>query len=198
MGRYGRRRDARRLHGERQTLGRAAAKRPEAEHAVPPRRLAARAIERGLNPELLLDVDDDVILFDGDGVGLRDIRALEQGIAAFDRHGEFPEADIVAIAPGLSRADIVLPAMPGAADHRAVRDDVVLAGLIGFDAMHDLAAAERCALMWAFAQERVEAAGDVEDSDFPIGDVDELAGAGRDLVRLRDDVTPPHVTSARK
>src|SRR5579871_2317370 len=69
---------------------------------------AIKRRSRARRAELRLDVDDDVILFDRDRIRLGDVGPFEQAFAALDRDGKFPEADIVAIAPGLSGADIVL------------------------------------------------------------------------------------------
>src|SRR5262245_17801139 len=60
-------------------------------------------------------LDDQVVLLDRNRKRLCDVRPLDEARASFDRHLELSRPYRFRIAPRLTRADVVFPAMPGAA-----------------------------------------------------------------------------------
>src|SRR5688500_12764322 len=142
---------------------------------------------------LAWDFDDDVGLVDRDGVRLGDVGALceaerlEVG-AGRDLDLVGADADGAGVEPGLAGLDVVLPAVPGAANDLAGPGVAVLAGRRRGDQAGGATVAERAALVRAAVADREVLAAEVEDADRAPGDVDDLPRPGRNLVDRRDDV----------
>src|SRR5207342_1084576 len=95
------------------------------------------------------------------------------------------------VEPRCPRADVEFPCVPGAAQDLARALVGVRARSVGGDCADLNAGAERTALVRAAVADGEVGAGDVEDANRATVDIDELAGAGRDLVGARDD-DPSH------
>ena len=87
----------------------------------------------------LIDFDDDVFLFDGDGEGVGDIRtffAFRTGclnvFAAFDLDFVFPDAALGRTPPRLPGFDVEFPTVPRASEHLAFAGVVIGAWGRGF------------------------------------------------------------------
>src|SRR5258708_37851404 len=63
---------------------------------------------------LVVDLDNDVAVFDMHRKCLRHVRPLGQRLAVFDDDRIGPHLDALRIEPGLAGAHVELPAMPGA------------------------------------------------------------------------------------
>src|SRR5688500_4431162 len=109
-----------------------------------------------------LGVDHHVVVLDADREGLGDVRTLDQGAARLDRDGEVANAGAMGLAPGFAGAQVVFPAVPGAADDLAVARVAVLAGPRGLDQPYELALAQTGALVRATIEQGEELALHVE------------------------------------
>src|SRR5262245_50665043 len=138
-----------------------------------------------------LDVDDEVVLLDGDGEGLSDVGALHQVGSGLDLDGELPRLHGLGIAPGLAGANVELPAVPGAAEELAGARQAIVAGPAGGDQGDDHAAAQLGAFVRAAVRQGEVLATDVEEADLAAHHLHDLAGAGLNLARPRHH-TPAH------
>ena len=146
------------------------------------------------------EIDDEVVLLDGDGVGFGGVGAtfeagrggvgFGEGGAGFDFDLVAADADFGGVEPGLAGADVEFPAVPGAADDLALAAVFVLAGGAGGDEAGELADAERAALVGAAVAEGEVFAAEVEDADGAPGDLDDFAPAGGDFARFGDELPP--------
>src|SRR5262249_35825593 len=111
--------------------------------------------------------------------------------AGFDHDVERLDPGVYWITPGLAGADIEFPAMPGAAQQLPFAREAVLARLGRLGQTDDAPFAQRGTLVRAPVRERVERAVHVEAADLAPARRDKLAGTGRDVAALRDNV-PAH------
>src|SRR5262249_37673939 len=136
-------------------------------------------------------LDHQIILLDRHRKRLGHVRSLDQLGAGLDRHLVLARAHRLRVAPRLAGADVVLPAMPGAAQELAPARQAIVAGAIRQHERADLAEAQRAAGVRAAVGERKEFAVEIEDADLASADADDPAGAGRDIAGPRDDL-PAH------
>src|SRR5262249_7193681 len=136
-----------------------------------------------------LQLHHQVILLNGDRKALRHVGALEQRLARLDAHLELARPHRLRIAPGLAGADVELPAVPGAAQKLVGPRQAVVSGPVGLHQRDDAALTERAALVRAAVGEREIFAAEIEDAELAAGRGHDLAAAGRDLARPRDDLT---------
>src|SRR5262249_47587687 len=87
--------------------------------------------------------------------------------------------------------DVVLPLVPGTAQHPTLQTVLELVDLRGQGGAAELAQTDPRALMGADVLERVERAVEVEDADLAALHAHDLASAGWDLAHPGDDV-PSH------
>src|ERR1700752_3657834 len=135
-----------------------------------------------------LHVEDDVLLLDAHGNGLRGERALRQRFAGHDLHLIGACLDAFGMAPGLAGLDIELPAVPGAAQHFSMPGQAIFARAVGGEAAEDGPKTQRRPFMGAAIHQRVEFTMHVEYADLAAGYCDDLARAGSDLIGGGDDV----------
>src|SRR5262249_4479578 len=141
-----------------------------------------------------LDLEDDVVAFGGDAIGLGDVWALdplggdrfllgvEQSRPGLDADLEAARPQPPGIRPGLPRPQVELPAVPLACDDLARAAVLKLAGPGRFERAPQLALAQRPALVRAAVAQREELPIHVEDADGNPRHIDDLPLARRDLV----------------
>src|SRR5690606_4227618 len=117
------------------------------------------------------------------GEGLRDIGALHQLGARLHIDLEAAGFHRLGVAIGLAGADLELPAVPGAAQELAAARHLILAGAVGLHEARDPSLAQLRAHVRAAVGEREVLAAHVEETDLAPQGGDDLAGAGRNLVR---------------
>src|SRR5262249_15282935 len=142
---------------------------------VNPRSLAGRARKRllsGANGALdrsrvpsNLQIDDEIICFDRDLERLGHIGSLEKLRARFDCQAKLPRPDGFWITPGLPRADVELPAVPGAADELPWTREAILPRRLGQRQADDHAAAQLGALMWTAVGQGEIVPAQLEEAD---------------------------------
>src|SRR5262249_12827791 len=133
-------------------------------------------------------LDDQVVLFDRNRKRLCDVRPLDEARASFDRHLELPRPYRFGIAPRLTRADVVFPAMPGAAQEFLLARQTVTTRAVRQDERADPSTAQWAAGVWAAIGQREILAVEIENADLTPPHAHDLAGPGRDVARPGDDL----------
>src|SRR5262249_15405372 len=130
--------------------------------------------------------DDQVVLLDRNRKRLCDVRPLDEARASSDRHLELPRPYRFGIAPRLTRADVVFPAVPGAAQEFLLARQTVTARSVRQDERADPSTAQWAAGVWAAIGQRDIVAVEVENAHLTPPHDQDLAGPGRDGVRPSD------------
>src|SRR5262249_41900401 len=97
---------------------------------------------------------DQAVLLDRNRKRLCDVRPLDEARASFDRHLELPRPYRFGIAPRLTRADVVFPAVPGAAQEFLLARQTVTTRSVRQDERADPSTAQWAAGVWAAIGQR--------------------------------------------
>src|SRR5215471_11690164 len=133
-------------------------------------------------------LDDQVVLLDRNRKRLCDVRPFDEARASFDRHLELPRPYRFGIAPRLTRADVVFPAVPGAAQEFMLARQTVTTRSVRQDERADPSTAQWAAGVWAAIGQREILAVEIENADLTPPHAHDLAGPGRDVARPGDDL----------
>src|SRR6185312_7745549 len=133
-----------------------------------------------------LGLDHHVVVLDADRHGLGDIRPGHQPRARLHRDRIGTRTHAGGIAPGLTGADVELPAVPGATDDLARAGVAVVARPVRFHETGLLALAQAAAAMRTAVVEREELAAEIEHHDGAPVHLREPAGAGRNVADRGD------------
>src|SRR5260370_39837984 len=138
---------------------------------------------------LVVDLDNDVAVFDMHRKCLGHVRPPGQRLGVFDDDRIGPYLDALRIEPGLAGAHIEFPAVPGAAQEFADPRALIDSGLRRGQSRDAGGLVERRAFVRATIEQREELAVDMEHDNVAAVDIDHLVAAARDLRGAGDDVT---------
>src|SRR5260370_16110593 len=146
---------------------------------------------------LVVDLDNDVAVFDMHRKCLGHVRPLGQRLAVFDDDRIGPYLDALRIEPGLAGAHIEFPAVPGAAPEFAYPRALIDSGLRRGQSRDASGLVERPAFARATIKQREELAVDMEHDNVAAIDIDHLVAAGPDLAGSSHGVTGPWIRACR-